>query len=321
MPSIKAVQPEDFVMVSYESLDEFGDLHKAFIWQRIAYRSQNPAWGGWWRTTVDNMAKDLHLSPRMVRRILSELKESGDIESTKMFRGGSSDHALSYRPIYKESGTNFNGSIDSPNEPSDMPNVPSDTTPSRIEVYAETYRSIRGDVTSTIYKKEEEKEEEYTHPSDAGPSEPSFELEVFEGQAPSTFEEFWTAYPRKTGKQAARKVFESLLKKKLPKERRPFSLMLVSSAQRFANDPNLPEKQFIPYPATWLNGGCWEDEPYPTKKVSRRDMSFEERSIQQISEASKVIEWAREQDRINAEQKRIKELEHTKRLQMLGIEA
>jgi hypothetical protein len=36
--------------------------------------------------------------------------------------------------------------------------------------------------------------------------------------------------------------------------------------RRYAADPNLPDKQFIPLPATWLNGDRWDDDPCPPRR-------------------------------------------------------
>lgn len=68
------------------------------------------------------------------------------------------------------------------------------------------------------------------------------------------FAEFYMAYPRKVGKEAARRSFEKAAKTTDPQ-------LIVDGARRYAADPNLPEKQFIPHPATWLNAGRWDDEP------------------------------------------------------------
>lgn len=72
------------------------------------------------------------------------------------------------------------------------------------------------------------------------------------------FEEFWKAYPRKVGKAGAEKVFAKAAKKTDPEE-------IIAGALRFARDPNLPEKQFIAHPSTWLNRGSWADEPLPVR--------------------------------------------------------
>ena len=82
-----------------------------------------------------------------------------------------------------------------------------------------------------------------------------------------TFLSFWQVYPRKAGKEAARRAFEKAVKSASVHE-------VLDGARRFAADPNLPEKQYIPHPATWLNAGRWDDEPLPARDrpVGPRDM-------------------------------------------------
>lgn len=72
------------------------------------------------------------------------------------------------------------------------------------------------------------------------------------------FAMFWNIYPRKAGKQAAQRAFAKALNVATIET-------IIAGATRFAADPNLPPKQFIPHPATWLNGGCWDDEPLPDR--------------------------------------------------------
>lgn len=74
----------------------------------------------------------------------------------------------------------------------------------------------------------------------------------------SSFIEFWAAYPRKAGKDAARRAFEKAA-------RRVPASAILDGARRLAADPNLPELQFIPHPATWLNRGGWDDDPMPPR--------------------------------------------------------
>lgn len=68
------------------------------------------------------------------------------------------------------------------------------------------------------------------------------------------FDTFWEAYPRKVAKASARKIFEklkvddSLLKQMLK------ALEVQKKSKQWA------DKQFIAYPATWLNQRRWEDE-------------------------------------------------------------
>lgn len=70
------------------------------------------------------------------------------------------------------------------------------------------------------------------------------------------FAEFWIYYPRKVGKVTARKAWDRARK-------RIDHATILTGCIDLANDPNLPDKQYIPHPATWLNRDGWEDEPYP----------------------------------------------------------
>lgn len=70
------------------------------------------------------------------------------------------------------------------------------------------------------------------------------------------FSEFWAAYPRKVGKEAARKSWrrikpsETLLVKILS------AIDKAKNSSQWQNDNG----QYIPNPATWLNQGRWDDE-------------------------------------------------------------
>lgn len=71
--------------------------------------------------------------------------------------------------------------------------------------------------------------------------------------ADQAFEEFWTLYPRKVGKRAAKREWDRI---------RPdavlFDKMKVTLGWQLVqwDDP-----QFIPHPRTWLHQGRWDDEP------------------------------------------------------------
>lgn len=72
------------------------------------------------------------------------------------------------------------------------------------------------------------------------------------------FDDFWNRYPRKVGKEATRKALEKAV-------RQYGANVILGGLDRMISDPNLPDKQFLPHPATWLNQGRWEDEPYPDR--------------------------------------------------------
>lgn len=74
--------------------------------------------------------------------------------------------------------------------------------------------------------------------------------------ADDLFDRFWTAYPKKMGKDAAKKAFT---KRKIGKEL--LQEILVSLDQQKKTDQWMKDGgQFIPAPATWLNQGRWQDE-------------------------------------------------------------
>ena len=76
-------------------------------------------------------------------------------------------------------------------------------------------------------------------------------------QIQDSFDEFWEIYPRKAGKQEARKVFKRALANATLTD-------ILAGAQRYASDPNR-EAQYTAHPATWLNQGRWADEPLPPR--------------------------------------------------------
>ena len=81
--------------------------------------------------------------------------------------------------------------------------------------------------------------------------------------SPTLFDQFWEWYPRKVGKEAARKAWDKARNK-------TDQQTILDGIQRYRLDPNLPVKEFIPHPATWLNEGRWDDEPLPARGQQQR---------------------------------------------------
>lgn len=70
------------------------------------------------------------------------------------------------------------------------------------------------------------------------------------------FDKFWNSYPRRVNKQAARKAFEKINPNESVME------IILRELERQKKSPQWTKDggQFIPHPATWLNGARWEDE-------------------------------------------------------------
>jgi hypothetical protein len=79
----------------------------------------------------------------------------------------------------------------------------------------------------------------------------------------SAFEKFWRVFPRKVAKLKAEKVYASIIKSK-----RTSVDELLASAVRYAAERATEDPQFTKHPTTWLNGGCWADEPKPTNRFA-----------------------------------------------------
>lgn len=85
-------------------------------------------------------------------------------------------------------------------------------------------------------------------------------------QTPEGFDEFWSVYPRKVRKVAARESYARALRKTTAKD-------LLAAAQRYAATPGL-EERFTAHAVTWLNQERWTDslpEPAPEGWIHRRD--------------------------------------------------
>lgn len=77
----------------------------------------------------------------------------------------------------------------------------------------------------------------------------------------TVFDDFWDAYPLHAGKQAAVKAFA--------KAREIADVeKIIAGATRYRDDPNR-DPGFTKHPATWLNQGCWDDDPLPPRGGTR----------------------------------------------------
>jgi hypothetical protein len=95
----------------------------------------------------------------------------------------------------------------------------------------------------------------------------SFETNSIEWETQhDAFDIFWVNYPRKTGKGAAKRAFWKAAANNQMAE-------ILDGVVRMSQDPNLPETQFIPHPATWLNRDGWLDEPYPVRIKSAEELA------------------------------------------------
>jgi hypothetical protein len=116
--------------------------------------------------------------------------------------------------------------------------------------------------------------------------------------SPSDFDLFWTSYPRKIAKAAAKKAWE-----KTKKIRPPVDVLIVAiEAQKRSDAWTRDGGQYIPHPATWLNAGRWDDVVEPVDKratESKEDRAWRE----QREQAQRWLREAEEREAQHADRK------------------
>lgn len=230
----------DFIMIHVDLLDALdGSYAAAALWERIRYRSERD---GWWEATRQEMCEETRLSDRVLRRGLEELRDAGLIESERVtpFRP-----TLRWRVLWADSESAGQPVMDE----SSSTGEPMDDLTITVE-----------DDSSISLSSETDGEVEPPSTPQAGVDEQQALplLSVVAADEPqgldSEFDGFWGAYPRKVGKQAARKAYRAA--------RKVASLDAIAAGLR-AQLPDLRTRDLhlVPHPSTWLNQRRWEDDP------------------------------------------------------------
>lgn len=71
------------------------------------------------------------------------------------------------------------------------------------------------------------------------------------------FGAFWLTYPKRKAKEEARKAWIAAIKRGTDPQH------LVDRAKDYAHERHGQDAKYTKYPATWLNKGCYDDEPDP----------------------------------------------------------
>lgn len=111
--------------------------------------------------------------------------------------------------------------------------------------------------------------------------------------APDTnrrFDKFWGVYPRKEGKQAARKAFD-----RLEVDDGMLEVMVAAIVRQKQSD-QWSDPRYIPHPATWLNGRRWEDETTGPGRKTVSAQRYQQRDYQagQLEDTLGVVDLFRE---------------------------
>ena len=93
------------------------------------------------------------------------------------------------------------------------------------------------------------------------------------------FSEFWSAYPKKVAKQYALKAWKRLK----PNADLHQRILKAVEDQKQSEQWRKNNGQYIPNPATWLNGGQWDNEMEGTKN-NAADQRNDQRSDTEYAE-------------------------------------
>ena len=122
----------------------------------------------------------------------------------------------------------------------------------------------------TESKKENKKEKEGENKIEIENKKKSYDADGFAA--------FWAAYPKKAGKADALKAWNKLAPDVVLQEQMGKALEVQKQSQQWRKDGG----QYIPMPATWLNGKRWEDEAPQAQS--------------QESQFDRMMAWAKEFD-------------------------
>ncbi|MFD5031675.1 hypothetical protein ACFWM0_14855 [Streptomyces sp. NPDC058405] len=78
------------------------------------------------------------------------------------------------------------------------------------------------------------------------------------------FGAFWTNYPKKRAREEAKKAWIAAITRGADPQH------IVTASQAYARERAGEDPKYTKYPATWLNKGCYDDEPEPVGKPHLR---------------------------------------------------
>ena len=91
------------------------------------------------------------------------------------------------------------------------------------------------------------------------------------------FEVFWSIYPRRVAKGAARKAFARALRPASPED-------IITGAKRYSQSVNGREMKYIAHPATWLNQERWADDPRANIQDVQHECEPDQQAIDRLWE-------------------------------------
>lgn len=210
---------------------KFGSPTKKAIMLYMADKASGDGSGIW--VSKPNMAKDLEMTDRAIRKNIKELVEAGIlIEAGKRncAFGYTVDYSLNVAAIQSLESTREAPELYSPPEPhSGVPLNHVHPSPEPRSGKPSIEPSIEPNISS---------------------SDDDDEMEFFERV-------FWSKYPKKVGKKAAFKTFKRLMKE-VDRGNIHYGKMVLGF-EAYLKEIAGKDLQYVKHLATWLNGEHWKD--------------------------------------------------------------
>lgn len=208
-----------------------------------------------WNLSVRSIAKQVGAGVEAVQSGLKELEEHGyltRVQSNEAGRFGDMDYLVTDVPAGDTaSGKPVHGGDPDAETPADgstadrVPDTHKETTPKETNTQGDQPEEKTSD-TDALFELEGADENGEYDDVEPGPS----------------FDDFWAVYPVRKAKQAARNAWDKALLRVPRADRADRARAIVKGAEEYRDDPGR-KPTFTKHPATWLNGGCWEDDPTP----------------------------------------------------------
>lgn len=230
MPVIRVEKTKNYtVMSNYHLQDKNISLKAKGL---LSYMLSLPEY---WEYSIAGLAAICKEGPDCIRTTIKELENAGYItrsrERTENGQLGGIDYTVREHPVKTEKPKLENPMQDVPEQDTSAQDKPTEIK--TIPIKDESIKNVS--------------KNSLTPPA-------SGECEVKQSKRDIEFESFWQAYPRKKNKIAARKAFDKV---KVPLQ----TLLDAIDRQKRSTQWSKDGGQFIPYPASWLNKGAWDDEP------------------------------------------------------------
>lgn len=216
----------DFVMVHLDLIDTGLSWEAAGLLHRIHFRSGGE---GWWYATKEEMQADMRMTEWKLRRAVDELRNAGLIAWERQSAGNAT---LRWRVVFADAeGVGIPHSRDG----------------------GFLIQETEDSSVSSI-KNDKKKDSSSPGGDGGGQQQPTAEQAV-----DAAFDLWWDLYPRKVARKDAKKAYEKALRAGVSAHDLTAGLRAHLPGWEALRKAEGITK--IPHPATWLNGGRWEDRP------------------------------------------------------------